>query len=513
MPIARTSRLLAALLALVLGLAALAAPASPVAAQDRPGPDDRIIGGIKAPAGAWPSVVALMVDWGDGYVEQNCGGTLIDPTWVLTAAHCVSDGPGYPMPLNMLRVRVGTQDLAHGGQDIRVSRVVVRPTFSYERISDDVALIQLARPVDKARPLEVASPTDIPWTGANLTIAGWGYSDAPGEEIPDHLRQVDVPALSGSECKAEINSAAAELGTPTYHSSHLCTGPLGSGGRGACYGDSGGPLVWENGGRKIIVGLSSWVVRGCASPESPTVFSKVASASRWITQTIQYGPHPSAEDFAFATAIAYWNFDPNWGPGDLPSPGEPGAHIAELHTLPVVTRRDATIVRLYDAILGRRVEAYGYEYWREAMFYPRYGPNGPIGTYSATRVAEVMARSTEFKAEYGALGDEAFVEQLYLNVLGRAGAPDDVTYWTGRLTAGNSRGKVAALIAESAENRAATQAEVDVQVAFLNLVDRVPADYELDLWKTRPLADLGRFLVHSVAYARQWGYYWEYYEG
>jgi hypothetical protein len=66
-----------------------------------------------------------------------------------------------------------------------------------------------------------------------------------------------------------------------------------------------------------------------------------------------------------------------------------------------------------------------------------------------------------------------------------------------------------AQIAESAENRARTQAEVDVQVAFMNMVNRAPAAYEIDQWKARPLAELGRFLVHSVAYARLWGnIYW-----
>ena len=516
MPIARSSRLLAALLALVLGFVALAGPASPASAQTaptdpaadqaadqaRPGPDDRIIGGIKAPAGAWPSIVALMVDWGDGPLQQNCGGTLIDPVWVLTAAHCVSDGVQYPMPTRMLRVRVKTQDLAHGGKDIRVSRIVVRPSFSYERISDDVALVQLAQPVAGALPLEVASPTDIPWSGANLTVAGWGLSDEPGEEVPDHLRQVDVPALSGSECKTELDNASVEFYSPPYHSSHLCTGPLGTGGKGHCYGDSGGPLVWENGGRKIIVGISSWVVTGCASPETPSVFSKVASASRWINSITQYGPHYDAEDFGFSLLIDYLAFDPRLGPDAIPV-GEPGALIANIHGDPRVIRRDGAIVRLYEAILGRRADFWGYQYWRERMFYGNYDGTG---SYSATRVAEVMARSAEFKAEYGSLSNEDFVEQLYLNILDRAGAPADITYWTGRLSAGDSRGKVAALIAESAENRARTRAEVDVQVAFMNLIGRVPADYELDQWKVEPLADLGRFLVHSYGYASRHSY-------
>lgn len=515
MPIAHSSsRLVAALLALVVALAAVAGP---VSAQEMPadpasptarsgdGGDDRIIGGTKSSPGAWPSVVALMYTYDDGSTYQLCGGTIIDPSWVLTAAHCVSDGARYVEPARNFSVLVGTQSLASGGQRIQVAEIVVRPSYSPEGLSNDVALLRLARPTDRARPLEVASSTDIPWSGANLTTVGWGVQDLSTYDQPDEIRQVDVPAMSGAECQTALNETSGEFGTPAYHSSHLCTGPIGSGGEGPCYGDSGGPLVWETGGRKIIVGIVSWGAY-CASPETPSVFSKVASASRWIAQTIQYGPHYGAEDFAYAVQDAYLDYE-IWWEGTIdevtetPDPGEPGAYIAAYHDQAVVTKRDATIVRLYQAILGRRAEQHGYQYWRERVLY---------SGYSTTRIAEVMARSTEFESTYGALDDESFVEQLYLNVLDRPGAPGDIDYWTGRLTAGTTRGRVAGLIAESAENKARTKAEVDVQVLFMNLIGRVPADYELAQWETEPLADLGRFIVHSTAYARRhMTYYYE----
>lgn len=514
MPIARPSgRLVAALLALATALVALAGSALPAAgatASSDPGapppatPDSRIIGGVEAPSGAWPSVVGLFVtDPYEGYEYFSCGGTLIDPSWVLTAAHCVvGEGPGDTIRPWDLKIKIGTQDLSAGGQMIRAAQIIVRPSFSYDRISDDVALVRLSRPSDRARPLEVASPTDIPWSGAALTTAGWGVSNYDTFESPVRLRQVGVPALSGVECQTALNEAAAEMGTPSYHSSHLCTGPIGSGGQGPCYGDSGGPLVWEKDGRKILVGVVSWGAY-CASPETPSVFSKVASASRWIAQQIQYGPHVDGRDFAASVRYAYFGFDFTTEPTFPADPGEPGAYIAGLHQTPTVTRRDGSIVRLYQAILGRRAERHGFQYWRERMLFSDFG---------ITRVAEVMAKSAEFKTTYGSLGDEDFVETLYQNVLGRAGAPADVDYWEGRLAGGESRGRIAALIAESAENKARTQAEVDVQVAFLSLVQRAPAAYEIDQWTTKPLADLGRFLVHSVAYARLWGggYYEEF---
>lgn len=480
------------------------------ATANGPAPQPNIVGGARAPEGSWPSQVALFGEYRGRYGTERsftCGGTVIDPSWVLTAAHCVTDYEAVPDEDGQFRfvVRVGSQDRERGGQLIPVARVVVRPSYSDDTLRDDVALLQLARPTDAVRPLQVASPTDIPPSGATVTTAGWGQTRT---QLPSAertlLRQVALPALSGVECRDAVNQAAAEIRTPTYDSSFLCTGPLGSGGLGPCYGDSGGPLVWETGGRKVIVGVVSWGPY-CAGPEYPSVFSKVASASRWIAQTIQYGPHRDGVDFAYAVADAYFDFSVWEREGQIPPAGEPGAYVAAYHQRSVVTRQAATIVRLYDAVLGRSAEVSGYDYWRQRLL-PGFFTNR---AYSTTRVAEVMTRSAEFRSTYGMLSDQQFVEQVYLNVLDRAGAPSDVRYWVDRLAAGDSRGRVVLLIAESGENRARTQGSVDAQVVFLNLLGRAPVAYELEQWSTRPVAETARFVVHSVAYARRWRSSWE----
>lgn len=523
-PFVRRAIVLATLAAALVGVTGSGTPAGAATASSGGGgsassddggsPDGgaptqpRIIGGEVAPPGSWPQVVGVY--WREGRYEYlNCSGTVISPTWVLTAAHCLPEVQLGPVPTDEwwpqieLIVRAGSQSTTSGGQRVRVISYAVRnDARPYERVND-VALLQLEKPVAVAQPLQVGSPTDIPTPGAPLRTAGWGLTEDQ-RDFPSQLRQVSLPAVSGADCQTWVNEAAASTGTPRYHSSQLCAGPIGTGDVGTCYGDDGAPLVWEVEGRKVIVGVASWM-DSCASPEVPSVFAKVASASRWIAQTIQYGPHFGAEDFGWSVSEDYrdprlfseddgdWNF--------RPPTGEPGAVIAALHKKPWVAGRDAAIVRLYDAVLDRPAEANGYSYWRDNMLWNRY---------NLTRVAEVMARSQEFKTTYGSLGNTAFVEQLYQNVLGRAGAPGDVAYWAGRLNGGESRGRIVLLISESAENKARTQGVVDVQVAFLNLIRRAPQPYEVDAWKARPVAELGRSLVQSMAYARLHRSYWEY---
>lgn len=483
----RRSRLGKTLIVVVLVLGAVVASAAPSVAQETPSGDPRVIGGEVAPAGTWRSQAAILrADVRDPFQAQVCGGTVIDPSWVLTAAHCVTGDDGRPIGPDQIDVLVATQDLRHGGRRLPVAEIRVRPGYDPYRLIHDMALLRLDAPAPVPRDLVVAAPDDIPPSGTELTFAGWGQSDAPGQYRPDRLRQGASPVLSATDCEAALTEAAGEFGAPGYHSSHTCTGDIGIGGRGPCFGDSGGPLVWETGGRRVLVGVVSWGIY-CGSPETPSVFARVSSASGWIGATTRYGPHRSAAELGEVFSALFWTNLPATASDD------PGVIMEAILRDRAVEDREAAIVRLYRSVLARPADKWGFDYWRQRVGF---------GGASLTRVAEIMARSREFQATYGALDDTAFVAQLYQNVLGRPGDVAGAAYWADTLARGASRGTVVARFSQSAEHRSRTRGVVDVEVTFLVAFGRAANAPERATWSVRSTHDLLTLLLHSLGYAQ-----------
>jgi len=106
-----------------------------------------------------------------------------------------------------------------------------------------------------------------------------------------------------------------------------------------------------------------------------------------------------------------------------------------------------TVLRLYQAALGRTPDLGGLKFWVGDV------DNSHV---SLADVANSFAGSPEFIHNYGSLSDADFIQQLYQNVLGRAGDPGGTQFWQSALGAGFSRGEVVVGFAESPEDRART---------------------------------------------------------
>ena len=230
----------------------------------------RIVNGVEAVRGETPWMVSLQTSSGFHF----CGGSLISPNEVLTAAHCVESG-------SPSHVVIGAHNII-SGDDWGVSETIdVRESWysgSYDTtydLSNDAAIVVLAwnstlhTPVPfygKPGYTEIEFPglTD---SGAALNVSGWGTLSSGGSS-PDELRTVQVRAWTNAECEESYGSAAIDA-------SMICAGdPYPGCNPGiescvdSCQGDSGGPLfaVVEDSSQKhyIVVGIVSWGY-GCAS--------------------------------------------------------------------------------------------------------------------------------------------------------------------------------------------------------------------------------------------------------
>lgn len=293
---ARCNSVALALVACILAVLALSAPAAATTAgatesvkplyhpgelpprgehlELRGGGEPRIVGGnatdnAKYP---WQAQVRVFLEGGGGFF---CGGTLIHPFIVITAAHCLLDDNGNLFEIEEVEVNLGRTFLESGGEADFAYNLWAPTGYNPEAnfpqsAKNDVAFISLFFGAPSRPRIQIAGPTERAlWTpGRTAFVTGWGDTTEGGELSPV-LKEAAIPIIADETC-GQIYGVLFDPVTM------LCAGVL-AGGTDSCQGDSGGPLMSPiDGGGFRLTGIVSWGI-GCAQPNLPGVYTRIAA--------------------------------------------------------------------------------------------------------------------------------------------------------------------------------------------------------------------------------------------
>ncbi len=197
------------------------------------------------------------------YGSHFCGGTLIAPNKVVTAAHCLADFSSSTIR-NNVKVVLGNTSLSSssGTESFSVSSYKIDSRYDSRTTKYDIAVITL-NGSSKVEPASINTAANLPAVGSNTYVAGWG-STKEGGGVSSSLKYTAVAVVSNSDC-------AGAYGSDIY-SGNICAYTAKT---DSCQGDSGGPLYSIDGNKVSLVGIVSWG-NGCARVGYPGVYTRVS---------------------------------------------------------------------------------------------------------------------------------------------------------------------------------------------------------------------------------------------
>jgi secreted trypsin-like serine protease len=265
----------------------------------------RIIGGSNAVEGRYPYSVSIQLTSTDQIV---CGGSLIAPDIVMSAAHC-------KLPPEAVHLRINPHSLdtePSTTETFAVKEQIMHPRYNYVDYGYDVMLI-LLEGSSEMQPIRLNRDPNIPVNGESLTTVGWGRSDAADEDVYSAiLQEASMNYITNDRCDDEWEERIT--------ANSLCVQGRDNG--FDCQGDSGGPLFRKgtDASQDLQVGITSWGPRECVNSETPSVFSRVSNVLDWIDAMVCDRSASPPVDFNCSVTFSPMPTNSPTGPTVSPAP-------------------------------------------------------------------------------------------------------------------------------------------------------------------------------------------------